>query len=301
MKSEASTLFKNIQSQICKKIEELDGKSKFATDEWNRTDLKGNEGGGGRTRIIRDGNVFEQGGVNFSEVYGTLPAEMSLKLLGVKEEKDFFATGVSLVIHPYSPKIPTVHANFRYLEVENNAWFGGGADLTPFVLDREDAKHFHLVLKGACDKHDLGFYPKFKKECDNYFYIKHRNETRGIGGVFYDYLGKDEPSELLRYFNFSETIGESFLPAYVPIVEKHTNETWTEREKDFQLYRRGRYVEFNLVYDRGTHFGLLTGGRTESILMSIPPLAKWQYESDLHTSEAELELQEIFRNPVEWI
>jgi coproporphyrinogen III oxidase len=301
MRSATTTLFKEIQSQICLAIENIDAKSKFLSDEWNRVDSTGNAGGGGLTRLIRDGNIFEQGGVNFSEVYGKLPAEMSFKLLGIREEKDFFATGVSLVIHPYSPKVPTVHANYRYLEVEDKAWFGGGADLTPFVLNKDDAKHFHGILKKSCDNHDKNFYPKFKEECDKYFYIKHRNETRGVGGVFYDYLGKDEPNKLENYFLFTQTMASSFIPSYLPIVEQRKNENWTEREKEYQLYRRGRYIEFNLVYDRGTHFGLHTGGRTESILMSIPPMAKWQYESELGVNEAELELQTILKNPIKWI
>jgi len=225
---------------------------------------------------------------------------MSFKLTGKKEEQPFYATGVSLVIHPHSPRVPTSHANFRYLEVGEYSWFGGGADLTPYSLNLEDSSHFHQELKKACDNVSPAFYPKFKKECDEYFFIKHRNETRGVGGIFFDYLGKEENDKLDVYYDFSKSCGHSFVKAFLPIVKNRKDESWTEREKEFQLLRRGRYVEFNLVYDRGTHFGLHTNGRTESILMSIPPIAKWQYENDLASTDSEKKLQEILRQPIDW-
>lgn len=294
--------FKTLQLNICSALEVCDDSAvKFELDEWQRLDSSGDHGGGGLTRILRNGKVFEQAGVNFSEVHGVLPPEMVYKLSGKLEEKPFYATGVSLVIHPWSPCIPTTHANFRYLEVDNLSWFGGGADLTPYILERDDARHFHQTLKSVCDEFDPSYYPRFKKECDEYFYIKHRKETRGIGGIFYDYLGKDDPSSLEKYFNFSKKVASSFVEAYIPIVERRKNNSYTDRQKEFQLLRRGRYIEFNLVYDRGTQFGLHTNGRTESILMSIPPIAKWQYEGDLAITDEERELEQIFRNPIDWV
>lgn len=301
LRTSAKNLYKNLQSEICSALEQVDGVGKFQLDEWTRPDSSGASGGGGLTRVLRNGAVFEQAGVNFSEVFGTLPREMSYKLTGKNEEQRFFATGISLVIHPLSPRVPTTHANFRFLEVDNLAWYGGGADLTPYVLNKDDAKHFHQVLKSACDKCSKDFYKKFKEECDEYFLIKHRNETRGIGGIFFDYLGKDDPQKLPDYFEFSKSVGPAFIDAYLPIVKARKSESWTEREKEFQLYRRGRYVEFNLVYDRGTQFGLHTNGRTESIMMSIPPIAKWQYENDLAQTKDEMELQEILKRPVDWV
>lgn len=301
LKIQAKTFFQSIQSQICDALEAADGKQKFLNDKWEREDQSGSSGGGGLTRLLRKGKVFEQAGVNFSEVHGTLPSEMVFKLIGIKEEKPFYATGTSLVIHPYSPHVPTTHANFRYLEVEGKSWLGGGADLTPYVLYKDDAKHFHQVLKNACDNCSSEFYSRFKKECDKYFYIHHRKETRGIGGIFFDYLGKDDPENLERYFEFSKSTGSSFIEAYIPIVEKRKNQNWVDREKEFQLLRRGRYVEFNLVYDRGTQFGLHTNGRAESILMSLPPNVQWQYEGDLALNDSEQELQNILRNPIDWV
>lgn len=301
IKLQAKSFFIELQSQICSALERLDEKEIFSEDSWEREDHHGFSGGGGLTKLLRRGKVFEQAGVNFSEVYGTLPVEMVQKLLGEKQEKPFYATGTSLVIHPYSPKIPTTHANFRYLEVGDTCWLGGGADLTPYVLYREDAKHFHNVLKNACDTCNADFYPKFKKECDTYFYISHRKETRGVGGIFFDYLGKHDPENIHSYFEFSKSAGASFIEAYVPIVEKRKSENWSEREKEFQLLRRGRYVEFNLVYDRGTQFGLHTNGRAESILMSLPPLVTWQYEGSLARTEAEIELEQILKHPIDWV
>ena len=304
MKLKCAQLFRDLQNSICSALEKADGSAAFSKDLWTRQDISGDSGGGGDTRVLRKGNVFEQAGVNFSEVSGTLPEEMSLKLIGKNTQSEFYATGVSLVIHPFSPMIPTTHANFRYLEVENQAWFGGGMDLTPYYLFPEDAKHFHLVLKKKCDQHDETYYPKFKEWCDEYFYLPHRKETRGVGGIFYDYLGKElqtDSPEWDKLFSFVSDIGSSFVEAYLPIVERCRALTFSDREKDFQIYRRGRYVEFNLIYDRGTLFGLKTGGRTESILMSLPPLVRWEYNYSVVPDSKEAELMEVLKNPKNWI
>ncbi|HMO19024.1 MAG TPA: oxygen-dependent coproporphyrinogen oxidase [Oligoflexia bacterium] len=303
LRKNAENLFKELQSLICLALEDEDGKATFSTDSWKRIDEStGQEGGGGVSRILRSEGVFEQAGVNFSSVYGQLPRVMQERFnLGPDLENSFFASGVSLVIHPLSPHVPTVHANFRYFNVGSIAWFGGGADLTPYVFKEEDAVHFHRTLKDSCDKFSSGYYPRFKKECDSYFYIPHRGETRGIGGVFFDYLGKDEPEKLDHYFEFTKAVGQSFINAYLPIVSRRKNNSFTEREREFQLLRRGRYVEFNLVYDRGTQFGLATGGRTESILMSLPPVANWQYEGELAETFEEINLVNILKSPRNWV
>ncbi|MBL8189466.1 MAG: oxygen-dependent coproporphyrinogen oxidase [Acidobacteria bacterium] len=272
LKHRAQEFFSGLQDQICQALEEADGQTRFREDNWQREG-----GGGGRTRVIENGAVFEKGGVNFSAVAGVLPEEFAAKIgqeVPNATGREFFATGISLVLHPRNPYVPTVHANFRYLEKGNAAWFGGGADLTPYYPFREDVVHFHQTLKTACDRHGAELYPRFKAWCDEYFFIRHRNETRGVGGIFFDYLA-DEPE---TRFAFVRDVGEAFLPAYLPIIEKRRNNLFGERERQFQLIRRGRYAEFNLVYDRGTVFGLETRGRTESILMSLPPLASWVYD-----------------------
>ncbi len=311
MQAKASEFFKELQESIIKSLEQTDGKSKFKADIWTRKDSRGLEGGGGDTRILTEGAVFEQAGVNFSKVHGTLPKEMTHALLGKNEESDFFACGTSLVIHPQSPMIPTTHANFRYLEVgseeKRKAWFGGGIDLTPYYFFKEDVVHFHRIIKKACDKHNSDYYTKFKKWCDEYFYLPHRKETRGIGGCFFDYLGKEDTPEnkilFDKLFLFVKDIGNCFADAYLPIVENRKTEPYSEKQKDFQLVRRGRYVEFNLIYDRGTLFGLKTGGRTESILMSLPPKVKWLYNDTAQylPETPEHELISILQNPREWI
>jgi coproporphyrinogen III oxidase len=279
MRRQAQEFFSSLQDKICRAIEEADGAARFREDRWQR------EGdGGGRTRVMEEGGVFEKAGVNFSAVEGVLPEEFAKKIeLG--EGREFFATGISLVLHPRNPYVPTVHANFRYLEKGDAGWFGGGADLTPYYPFREDVVHFHRTLKEACDHHEADFYPRFKKWSDEYFFIKHRGETRGVGGIFFDYLQGD----LEKLFAFVKDAGEAFLPAYLPIVERRRDHDYGEREREFQLIRRGRYAEFNLVYDRGTAFGLETRGRTESILMSLPPLARWvyDYKPEPNTPEAE--------------
>lgn len=282
-----------LQDEICQGIEGLDGRATFAQEIWERPG-----GGGGRTRTIIDGGIFEKGGVNTSLVHGELPVNLATRL-GV-EERNFFATGISLVLHPRSPRIPTVHANFRYFELANgDAWFGGGADLTPYSPDEDDATHFHRTFKAACDRHDTDLYPRFKKWCDDYFRIKHRNESRGIGGIFFDYL-RGTAAEMEGWFAFEQSVGNAFLEAYSPIVERHREEIATEREKKFQLLRRGRYVEFNLVYDRGTLFGLETDGRVESILMSLPPVVNFDYNAQMDITDEEQQLMEWLRSPREW-
>lgn len=290
MKSQTQEFFSYLQDKICAGLEEADGAARFREDNWLREG-----GGGGRTRVMEEGAIFEKAGVNFSAVQGTLPEEFADKIkLG--QGREFFATGVSLVLHPRNPYVPTVHANFRYLEKGDAGWFGGGTDLTPYYPFREDVIHFHRTLKTACDNHDPEFYPRFKTWCDEYFFIKHRDETRGVGGIFFDYLQGD----MDELFAFVKEVGEAFLPGYLPIVERRRNQSYGEREREFQLIRRGRYVEFNLVYDRGTTFGLETRGRTESILMSLPPLARWIYDYKPQPETPEAEAWSYFK-PQDWL
>jgi coproporphyrinogen III oxidase len=301
MREKCTTLFRNIQTATCKALEQLDQKEHFVSDSWQRPEVDGADGGGGLTRVMRGGNVFEQAGVNFSEVYGTMSADLASKLTMPAQDVPFYATGVSMVFHPYSPLVPTTHANFRYLEVGDKKWFGGGMDLTPYYIFEEDAQHFHSELKTICDRHHPDYYYDYKEKCDRYFYLPHRGETRGIGGLFFDYLGKDTPDQLDSYYKFLEDIGNNFLSAYAPIVSKRASLPFTDHQKQFQLLRRGRYVEFNLVYDRGTLFGLKTGGRTESILMSLPPVVRWEYQDAFEMGVEEIKLVETLKNPQAWI
>lgn len=303
LRKKAAEFFRGLQETICKEIEQCDGENRFSTDIWQRDDAGGGHGGGGVSRILQDGAVFEQAGVNFSEVSGTLPSDMSERLTLKAEPSPFYATGTSIVVHPESPLIPTTHANVRYLEVGPYAWFGGGMDLTPYYLFEEDAVHFHQVNKATCDRFDKDFYPRFKKNCDSYFYLPHRGEGRGIGGIFFDYMGKDDPEKLDSTFDFVKAVGESFVDAYLPVVRRRKDGEYTEVEKEFQLIRRGRYVEFNLVYDRGTLFGLRTGGRTQSILMSLPKKVHWAYDEEKYYTpgSAEARLLEVLRHPREWV
>lgn len=283
-----------LQNRICTAIEEIDGVGRFVSDKWERPG-----GGGGDTRVISEGAVFEKGGVNTSVVHGELPTKMAERM-GV-ESVGFFATGISLVLHPHSPRVPTTHANYRYFEMETgDRWFGGGADLTPYIADPWDAAHFHTTIKRACDPFGEEIYPKYKAECDRYFHIKHRGETRGVGGIFYDYLRPTSDEHAEQLLAFSRSVGDAFLPAYLPIVARHKDEPYTDREKQFQLLRRGRYVEFNLVYDRGTLFGLETNGRTESILMSLPAEVRFEYNAPMETTDSERELMGWLRQPREW-
>jgi len=324
MKEDIVSYFKSLQDTICKGLEQADGRSNFSEDVWTR-----DEGGGGRTRVIQNGNVIEKGGVNFSEVFGAAPDFLS------KEPANFFASGVSIVMHPKSPMVPIIHMNVRYLEItplpalpkgerasappssplgemrEGVAWFGGGIDLTPIYVDEGDALYFHQTLKATCDRFHTSFYPEFKKWADDYFFIRHRNETRGIGGIFFDHLASP-PTPLLKergviqdvgwgqLFEFVQAIGNVFLPMYTHLIRKNKDKVFTEKEKQWQLLRRGRYAEFNLVYDRGTKFGLETNGRTESILMSLPPQANWMYNFVPEKNSEEEKTLSFLKKGVKW-
>jgi len=292
----------DLQQRICAAIEQADGHASFLVDDWTRPE-GGHLSGDGKTRVLSDGAVFEQAGINFSHVYGTsLPASATAhrpELAG----RRFEALGVSLVIHPKNPYIPTSHANVRFFIAEAEGeepvwWFGGGFDLTPYYGNDDDCIHWHQTARAACEPFGAEVYPRYKQWCDEYFYLKHRNEARGIGGLFFDDLnaGGFEPS-----FAFMQSVGDHFIPAYLPIVGRRKNTPFGERERDFQLYRRGRYVEFNLVYDRGTLFGLQSGGRTESILMSLPPLVKWVYNYAPEPGSPEARLYEHYLPARAWV
>jgi len=287
-----------LQDKICLALENVDKERNFTQEEWQRE-----AGGGGRTRVLEEGAVFEQAGVNFSHVSGTsLPASATAKRPEL-EGRSFEAMGVSLVIHPNNPYIPTSHANVRFFIAEKEGcdaiwWFGGGFDLTPYYPFEEDVIAWHKQTKQSCDAIDPGYYTKYKQWCDDYFYLPHRGETRGVGGLFFDDLNE---KSFAHCFSFMKIVGEQFIKAYLPIVEKRQNTPYGQREREFQLYRRGRYVEFNLVYDRGTLFGLQTGGRTESILMSLPPLVKWRYNWQPESGSAEARLYERYLKPQDWL
>jgi coproporphyrinogen III oxidase len=290
MRDRAGACFRDLQDRICAALEGLEPAARFREDAWQREG-----GGGGRTRVLADGQVFEKAGVNFSDVFGQFPEEFARQLPG--EGRDFTACGVSLVVHPRNPFVPTVHANYRFLTRGAKQWFGGGADLTPYYPFREDVVHFHRTLKAAVVPHEpLVSYRKLKENCDRYFYLPHRGEARGVGGIFFDYLEGD----LERLFAFVRDCGDAFLPAYLPIVERRRDTPYGERERAFQEYRRGRYVEFNLLYDRGTVFGLKTGGRTESILMSLPPRVRFEYDRQPEPGSREAELTEVYLKPRDW-
>jgi coproporphyrinogen III oxidase len=292
------TYLLDLQERLCHALEKEDGQARFHEDCWERP-----EGGGGRTRVLAQGALFEQAGVNFSHVQGTnLPPSATAQrpeLAG----RAFQAAGVSLVVHPLNPFVPTAHCNVRYLEAQKPEappvwWFGGGFDLTPYYGFEEDAKHWHRTAKLACDAFGEDYYLRFKKWCDDYFFLKHRREPRGVGGLFFDDL---DENGFEHCFRFTQSVGDHFLAAYLPIVQRRKAMTWGERERDFQLYRRGRYVEFNLVYDRGTLFGLQSGGRTESMLMSLPPLVKWRYDWKPEPGSPEAKLYEEFLPPRDWL
>lgn len=302
-RAEFQAYVEGLQKKIIAAIEKVEGGQKFQYDDWERPG-----GGGGHSGVLEGGKVIEKGGVNTSAVFGELPETMR-NHFGV-EEAQFFATGVSLVIHPRNPIAPTVHANFRYFEMYDEltnevkqAWFGGGADLTPYYLFEEDAIHFHQTLKNASGKGGkLNLYPKFKEECDKYFRNTHRNEARGIGGLFFDYLkeGKEEMS-LSFWKEYTQNIGDSFIEAYIPILEKRHTAAFTDDQKKWQEIRRGRYVEFNLIHDKGTHFGLKTDGRIESILMSLPPTVQWKYNHHPAQNSDEQKLLDILKTPRNWV
>lgn len=285
----AQAFFEDRQQVICERLAALDGRTQFQFDRWERAG-----GGGGLTAILADGALFEKAGVNTSAVWGQLDPAALAKLGG--DERNFFATGLSIVLHPQSPMVPTMHANFRYLSREGQSWFGGGSDLTPYVPRREDAQDFHRAWKAICDRHDATYYPQFKAWCDRYFTIPHRGEMRGVGGIFFDDLTND----LDKVFAFVCDCCTNVLEPYIPIARRRREEAFGERERRFQLLRRGRYVEFNLVYDRGTSFGLATHGRTESILMSLPPLASWTYGFTPEPGSFEAEAVSFYQ-PQDWL
>lgn len=300
-----------LQKQFCRALEDFEIKenssSRFHVDRWVRS-----EGGGGITCVLQDGTVFEKAGVNISVVHGKLPIQAIEQMRSRGHQfaakntpLDFFAAGISSVIHPRNPHVPTIHFNYRYFELKDvdgtiHWWYGGGTDLTPYYLDEKDCKHFHLSLKKSCDKHDSSYYPKFKKWCDDYFNINYRdNERRGVGGIFFDDLNEKSQESC---FNFVKSCANTVIPSYVPIVQKHFKQSYTENERDWQLLRRGRYAEFNLILDRGTKFGLQTpGARIESILMSLPLVAKWKYGLDYKEDSAEMKLMKVLKKPRDWV
>lgn len=304
MRAKFEKMIREAQISITKAIEEIDGEAKFQEDAWVRAN-----GGGGMSRVLTDGKVLEKAGVNLSVVYGSMPQEAlqaatergvdRAKGMAPGERVPFFACGLSSVMHPKNPHCPTMHFNYRYFETDGGVWwFGGGTDITPSYVNEEDMKHFHGTYKEVCDKHDEKFYPEFKAWADKYFVIQHRNETRGLGGIFFDDLNDRDPDTI---FEFSKEAVNSVVKAYGPIIEKHKDDEFTQKEKEWQLMRRGRYVEFNLVYDRGTVFGLKTGGRIESILMSLPETARWEYDHQPEEGSKEYDFIQACKFPREWV
>ncbi len=296
-KESIASEFMLLQDSICRSIEEFDAKGSFLEDLWQRE-----EGGGGRSRIIEGGSLFEKAGVNFSKVFGKIPEFLQDHKSNKNLASQFFATGVSIVIHPVNPWVPIIHMNIRYFEKDSGvSWFGGGIDLTPHYVLPADAKYFHQELKKVCDQHEVADYVKYKQEADDYFYIPHRNETRGIGGIFFDHLKPRDQTEKDSLFNFVIAVGKLFAPLYMEIVSRNMGKLYTEEERKWQRLRRGRYVEFNLVYDRGTKFGLETNGRTESILMSLPPQADWDYNFFPGAGTKEAESLTFLKKGIDWL
>ena len=296
IKEEIARQYQIIQDEITSGLEKLDGAEKFQEEIWTREG-----GGGGRTRVIQHGNILEKGGVNFSEVHGSLPEP--IKRAFKVEKENFFATGISIVIHPNHPLVPIIHMNIRYFEIdENTRWFGGGIDLTPHYVFEDDARFFHNSLKGVCDQFKSDFYLKFKKWADDYFFIKHRNETRGVGGIFYDRLTPETAGiSWEQIFEFSKAVGRSFVSIYSELVNRNRLKEFTDTQKQWQYQRRSRYVEFNLVYDAGTKFGLETNGRIESILMSLPPQANWEYNYQPEKGSEEEKTLGLLRKGIDWV
>jgi coproporphyrinogen III oxidase len=294
-KKEIENWFRTLQDSICSQLEAADGKALFKEDNWTR-----NEGGGGRSRVIAGGDVLEKGGVMFSAVWGKTPSNI-LKALQL-DESDFYATGVSIVLHPKNPWCPIIHMNTRYFEMSNGVrWFGGGIDLTPHYIIPEDARLFHQQVKEVCDRHRPDYYESFRKWADDYFYIPHRGETRGIGGIFFDRLSEQEGITMQERFEFVKSVGSLFAPLYTQLLERNKNKPYTDEQKKWQLLRRGRYVEFNLVYDKGTKFGLDTNGRTESILVSMPPEANWDYAVQVAPGTQEAFTLEKLKKDINWL
>jgi coproporphyrinogen III oxidase len=295
---EVEKYLRGLQLKIVTALEEVDGKATFRRDHWERPD-----GGGGESRVLAGGSVFEQAGVGYSHVFGDTMPPSATRNRPELAGRSFEAFGVSLVLHPNNPYVPTTHANFRFFIAANNSgepvwWFGGGFDLTPYYPFREDVVSWHQHAFEACSAFGDDIYPRFKKWCDDYFYLKNRDETRGVGGLFFDDLNE---FGFERSFEFTRTLGDRFLKAYLPIVKARKDHPFTEREREFQLYRRGRYVEFNLLYDRGTLFGLQSGGRTESILMSLPPRVRWEYDWHPEPGSPEAVLYEQYLSPQDWL
>ncbi len=289
--------FMNLQDKICSGLEKIDTGSHFSEDNWIREG-----GGGGLTRILNNGKIIERGGVNFSSISGEAPEFLrnQLQKRVTNKSATFFATGVSIVIHPLNPEIPIIHMNVRYFEIDTISWFGGGIDLTPHYIIDDDATLFHRGLKKMCNNHNLNYYPDFKKEADDYFFIKHRNETRGIGGIFFDQLEAKEEITIQDRFNFVKDTGEFFLPMYSELINRNKDKSYSEKEIKWQRLRRGRYVEFNLVYDRGTKFGLETNGRIESILMSLPPFVQWEYDFKPEEGSREKLTLGLLKKGIDW-
>jgi coproporphyrinogen III oxidase len=295
-REKVTAIYQTIQDEICAALEECDGAGRFEQELWQREG-----GGGGRTRIMQNGNVIEKGGVNFSAVHGKLPD--SIKKAFNVETDEFFATGISIVMHPESPFVPIIHLNIRYFELdESTRWFGGGIDLTPHYVIDTDARFFHHNIKDVCDQYNPEFYGRFKKLADDYFFIKHREETRGIGGIFYDRLRPENTDlEFDDILDFSAAVGRSFIPIYTELIDRNRDTGYTEAEKEWQYLRRSRYAEFNLVYDSGTKFGLETNGRIESILMSLPPTAKWAYNYKPNPNSPEAFTTDRLRKGIDWV
>lgn len=293
-RADITQFFRTLQDDICAQLEAADGEGKFQQDMWERPG-----GGGGRSRVIQ-GRIIEKGGVNFSAVHGLLPEKIAnaLKLPG----GDFYATGVSIVLHPHSPMVPIIHMNVRYFEVgEETWWFGGGIDLTPHYIVPQQARWFHEQLKTVCDRHDAAYYPDHKQWADEYFYLKHRKETRGVGGIFFDRLSDTDQHNKADRFAYVQEVGQAFAPIYTHFMHENHGLAFTEKESLWQAHRRGRYVEFNLVWDKGTKFGLDTDGRTQSILMSMPPMAKWTYQHEVLPNSAEAKTQGLLRKEIDWV
>lgn len=287
--------FKVLQNTITQTIENTDGSAKFKEDKWIRE-----EGGGGRSRVLANGRIIEKGGVNFSAVHGPLPEKIKTRL-NVKGD-EFFATGVSLIMHPENPHVPIIHMNVRYFELNDGTyWFGGGIDLTPIYIDKKEAANFHQALKTICGKYNPDFYPKFKTWADDYFFLSHRNETRGVGGIFFDHLNDSTGLSKDDLFAFVIEIGQLFAPLYAAIMKNKADYSYTEQEKDWQLHRRGRYVEFNLLQDKGTRFGIDTNGRTESILVSMPPEVKWTYQYKIEIDSPEENTLNQLKKGIDWL
>ncbi len=298
MQKEVAEWFRQLQERICNGLEKVDSGSKFIEDLWERPG-----GGGGASRIFINGKIIEKGGVNFSAIQGVAPEFLRKQLRNriVGPSDFFFATGVSIVIHPLNPAVPIIHMNVRYFEMQNISWFGGGIDLTPHYIDSDDAIFFHGALRSMCNKYHSTYYPSFKKLADDYFFIQHRNETRGVGGIFFDQLEANEEITIQERFDFVKATGDLFLPIYSELIKRNKDKKYGEREIQWQRLRRGRYVEFNLVYDKGTKFGLETNGRTESILMSLPPMAQWEYNFQQEKGSPEEMTIGLLKKEINWL